>query len=64
MIERVRKKLSKRAKRGFRGWPFARSRSMARTMATKLTVGILPGEDAEATNLRRWLSKDQTDIRK
>ena len=32
-------------------------------MATKLTVGILPGEDAEATDLRRWLSKDQTDIR-
>ena len=32
-------------------------------MATKLTVGILPGEDAEATDLRRWLSEDQTDIR-
>ena len=23
----------------------------------------MPGEDAEATDLRRWLSKDQTDIR-
>ena len=32
-------------------------------MATVLTVGIVRGEDAEATDLRRWLSKDQTDIR-
>jgi hypothetical protein len=32
-------------------------------MATKLTVGILPSENAEATDLRRWLSKNQTDIR-
>jgi len=29
----------------------------------KLTVGIVPAEDAGATDLRRWLSKDQTDIR-
>ena len=32
-------------------------------MATKIAVGIVPAEDAEATALRRWLSKDQTDIR-
>jgi hypothetical protein len=31
--------------------------------ATKLTVGIMPAEDAEATDLRRWFSNDQTDIR-
>ena len=31
--------------------------------ATKLTVGIVPAEDAEATDLRRWFSKEQTDIR-
>ena len=38
---------------------------MARTIApaTKLTVGIVPAEDAEATDLRRWFSKEQTDIR-
>ena len=65
MIERARKRLSKRAKRGFRGWPLATVALYGPddTMATKLTVGILPGEDAEATDLRRWLSKDLTDIR-
>ena len=65
MIERARKRLSKRAKRGFRGWPLATVALYGPndTMATKLTVGILPGEDTEATDLRRWLSKDQTDIR-
>jgi hypothetical protein len=65
MIERARKRLSKRAKRGFRGWPLATVALDGPdvTIATKLTLGILPGEDAEATDLRRWLSKDQSDIR-
>src|SRR5271166_3621394 len=65
MIERARKRLSKRAKRGFRGWPLATVALYGPddTMATKLTVGILPGEDAEATDIRRWFSKEQTDIR-
>jgi hypothetical protein len=65
MIERARKRLSKRAKKGFRGWPVATVALYGPddTMATKLTVGIVPVEDAEATDLRRWLSKDQTDIR-
>jgi len=65
MIERARKRLTKRAKRGFRGWPLATVALYGPddTTATKLTVGIVPGEDAEATDLRRWLSKDQTDIR-
>jgi hypothetical protein len=65
MIERARKRLTKRAKRGFRGWPLATVALYGPddTTATKLTVGIVPGEDTEATDLRRWLSKDQTDIR-
>jgi hypothetical protein len=65
MFERARKRLSKRAKRGFRGWPIATVALYGPddTMATKLTVGILPSENAEATDLRRWFSKDQTDIR-
>ena len=65
MIERARKRLSKRAKRGFRGWPLATVALYGPddSTATKLTVGIVPAEDAEATDLRRWLSKDQTDIR-
>src|SRR5215469_9933330 len=64
MIERARKRLSKRAKRGFRGYPIATVALYGpddRT-ATKLTVGIVPAEDAEATELRRWLSKG-ADIR-
>ena len=53
MIERARKRLSKRAKKGFRGWPLATVALYGPddTMATKLTVGIVPGEDAEVTNL-------------
>jgi hypothetical protein len=65
MIERARKRLSKRAKKGFRGWPLA---TVARygpddSTATKLTVGIVPAEEAEATDLQRWFSKEQADIR-
>ena len=65
MIERARKRLSKRAKKGFRGWPVATVALYGPddTTATKLTVGIVPAEDAKATDLRRWLSKDHTDIR-
>jgi hypothetical protein len=65
MIERARKRLAKRAKKGFRGWPIATVALYGPddTMATKLTVGIVPAEDAEVTDLRRWLSEDQTDIR-
>ena len=64
-IERARKRLSKRAKKGFRGWPLATVALYGPddSTATKLTVGIVPAEDAEATGLRRWFSKDQTDIR-
>ena len=64
LIERGRKRLRKRAKRGFRGYPIA---TMALygpddKKATKLTVGIVPGEDAEVTDLRRWFSEG-ADIR-
>ena len=65
MIERARKRLSKRAKKGFRGWPLATVALYGPddSTATKLTVGIVPAEDAEATDLQRWFSKEQTDIR-
>ena len=65
MIERGRKRLSKRAKRGFRGWPLATVALYGPddSTATKLTVGIVPAEEAEATDLRRWLSKGPADIR-
>jgi hypothetical protein len=65
MIERARKRLSKRAKKGFRGWPVATVALYGPddTTATKLTVGIVPAEDAEVTDLRRWFSEQQTEIR-
>ena len=65
MIERARKRLSKRAKKGFRGWPVATVALYGPddSTATKLTVGIMPAEDAQATDLRRWFSNEQTDIR-
>ena len=65
MIERTRRRLSKTAKKGFRGWPLATVALYGPddTTATKLRVGIVPAEDVEATDLRRWLSKGKTDIR-
>ena len=53
MIERTRKRLSKRAKKGFRGWPLATVALYGRddSTATKLTVGIVPAEDAEAPSV-------------
>src|SRR3984957_15064534 len=65
MIERARKRLTKKAKKGFRGWPLATVALYGPDdrLATKLSVGIVPAEDAEATDLRRWLSEGQADIR-
>jgi hypothetical protein len=64
MLERARKRLGKRAKKGFRGYPVATVALYGPddTMATKLTVGILPAENAEVTDLRRWFSEGR-DIR-
>src|SRR5260370_42226335 len=65
MVERGRKRLSKRAKKRFSGWTIATVALYGPDdgTATKLTVGVVPAEDAEATDLRRWFSKEQTDIR-
>ena len=56
MIERARKRLRKRAKRGLRGYPVATVALYGPNdgRATKLTVGIVPAQDTEATHLRRW----------
>jgi hypothetical protein len=64
MLERARKRLSKRAKKGFRGYPVATVAFYGPddTTATKLTVGIIPAENAEVTDLRRWFSEG-SDIR-
>ena len=64
MLERARKRLGKRAKKGFRGYPVATAALYGPddTTATKLTVGIVPAENAEVTDLRRWFSEG-SDIR-
>jgi hypothetical protein len=59
MLERARKRLGKRAKKGFRGFPFATIALYGPhdTRATKLTVGIVPAENADVADLRRWFSE-------
>ena len=54
MIERARKRLSKRAKKGFRGWPVATVALYGPddSTATKLTVGIMPTFDAGSRRTR------------
>jgi hypothetical protein len=51
MLQRSRKRLGKRAKKGFRGYPVATVALYGPddTTATKLTVGIVLAEDAEVT---------------
>src|SRR5215469_7503737 len=64
MLERARNRLRKRAKRGLRGYPVATVALYGPddTRATKLTVGIVPAEGADVTDLRSWFS-ERTDIR-
>ncbi len=65
MQDRAPKRLAKRAKRGFRGYPAATVALYGPDDATaaKITVGIIPAEGAEASDLRRWVS-DGSDIRR
>ena len=64
MVERARKRLSKKARRGFRGFPVATVAFYGPddTRASKLAVGIVPAENAEVTDLRRWFA-EAIDIR-
>lgn len=56
--------LTKRAQRGFRGYPIATVAFYGPDdrRASKVAVGIVPGENAEATDLQRWFS-DAGDVR-
>jgi hypothetical protein len=51
--------LEKRSRRGFRGYPVATVAFYGPDdqRATKVTVGIVPAEDAEADPLQRWFSE-------
>ena len=64
MLARARKRLGKRAKKGFHGYPVATVALYGPddTMATKLSVGIVPAENTEVGDLRRWFSEGR-DIR-
>lgn len=56
--------LEKRSRRGFRGYPLATVAFYGPDdrRATKVAVGIVKAEGAEADPLQRWLS-DETDVR-
>ena len=58
------KRLGKRAKKGFRGFPLATIAFYGPDdrRATKLAVGIIVGEDQEPAELRRWFTEG-VDIR-
>ena len=58
------KRLNKKARKGFRGFPVATVAFYGpdNTRATKLSVGIVPAENAEVTDLRRWFA-ETVDIR-
>jgi hypothetical protein len=48
--------LRKKAKKGLRGWPIATIAFYGPNLsqATKVTVGIVPSENAEVKELRDW----------
>jgi len=58
------KRLQKKSKRGFRGYPVATIGFYGPddSTASKVAVGIIAGENEEALALERWFSND-TDIR-
>lgn len=64
MLDRARKRLGKKARKRFRGYPVATIPVYGPddTTATKLTAAIVPAEHAEVSVLRRWFS-DGGDVR-
>jgi hypothetical protein len=64
MKDRSKKALTKRAKRGFRGYPVATVACYGPTdkLATMLVVGIVSRADTEPDSMRKWFSAG--DVRK
>ena len=62
---RPRSPLERKARRGFRGYPVATIAFYGPSdeFASKVAVGIVPAENAEADPLERWFSEDR-DIRR
>lgn len=57
--------VEKMAKKGFRGYPIATVASYGPDdkLATKIAVGIVPGENVGPSNMKRWYT-ETTDIRR
>jgi len=57
--ERNKKKIANKARKGFRGYPVATIAYYGPTdkKATKVTVGIVAGENEEAYPLKSWFSE-------
>lgn len=64
MIDKFQKRLSKKSRRGFRGWPLATIAFYGPDLsrASKVTVGIIRTEGGEAEEMRSWNS-DTADTR-
>ena len=60
MEDRYLKRLRKKARKGLRGWPIATIAFYGPNLsrATKVTVGIVPSENAEVEELRAWKVDD------
>jgi hypothetical protein len=60
MEDRFLKRLRKKARKGLRGWPIATVAFYGPNLrqATKVTVGIVPSENAEVEELRDWKVDD------
>ena len=56
MEDRFLKRLRKKARKGLRGWPIATVAFYGPNLdhATKVTVGIVPSQNAEVKELRDW----------
>jgi hypothetical protein len=65
MEYRFLKRLRKKARKGLRGWPIATIAFYGPNLsqATKVTVGIVPSENAEVEELRDW-KVNRGDIRR
>src|SRR5271169_815077 len=62
--DRFVKRLSKKARKGMRGWPVATIAFYGPNLsrATKVAVGIIPSEHAEVGEMRSW-KVDHGDVR-
>ena len=56
MEDRFLKRLGKKARKGLRGWPIATVAFYGPNLsqATKVTVGIVPSENADVKELHDW----------